>query len=564
MTIQGISSPAGIVRVLATVFPVLFLPTALRAQEAGAPPASRVQEATAPVVDTIIIHRSNVFPPEVADSSGFYRGANSIHTITKEWVIRKELLFEVGQPYDSTLVDESERNLRKKQIFRELSFDTTRVGDRLAVVIRTQDGWSLKPKFSFGVASDGTVTGQIGINDINLLGTGNQVFVAYQKQVDRDGLNLSLNFSRMLGSAVDFRTNYAGMSDGKNGNWYLGVPLRSVQSRAGLEHNGVAADQDVIRYRVDSAGEDSTTYRRQALVLDLDATLALATRSRGYLRAGITGEFRNEGYSPADTVSSEIPTIPDSLYGVFGVFVEANRSRFWETNQLNGFGTEDVDLSPHLRLGLNLAPSGLGYAKSGLGPSIDVSAGIEIPGGFVWAGLKANGLWNSAGLDSARALLNLAAGYKPGADHALVGQIQAGVLENTPPGSEFDLGYQNAPRSWAPHSFVGTRMVWGTFEYRWFRFKNIAKLFDVALAGFGGYGGAWYEDQDSRFGGNLGVGLRMGSSVATVATTGRLDFGWRFGNDPLGASEFVVSFGSGFVFPIRKAPVTSYTAEAPS
>jgi hypothetical protein len=102
------------------------------------------------------------------------------------------------------------------------------------------------------------------------------------------------------------------------------------------------------------------------------------------------------------------------------------------------------------------------------------------------------------------------------------------------------------------------------FEYRWFKFKNIAKLFDVALAGFGGYGGAWYEDQDSRFGGNLGVGLRMGSSVATVATTGRLDFGWRFGNDPLGGSEFVVSFGSGFVLPIRKAPVTSYKAEAPS
>ncbi len=564
MTIQSISSPAGIVRVLATILPVLFLSTALRAQEAGAPPASRIQEATAPVVDTIIIYRSNVFPPEVADSSGVYRGANSIHSITRESVIRKELLFKVGQPYDSTLVHESERNLRKRQLFRELSFDTTRVDGRLAVVIHTRDGWSLKPKFSLGVASDGTVTGQIGINDINLFGTGNQVFVAYQKEVDRDGLNLSLNFSRMFGSVVDFRTNYAGLSDGKNGNWYLGIPLRSVQSRAGLEHNGLAADQNVIQYRVDSAGEDSTTYRRQALVLDLDATLALATRSSEYLRAGIRGEFRNEGYSPADRISSEIPTIPDSLYGVFGVFLEAHRSRFWETSQLNGFGTEDVDLSPHLRLGLNLAPSGLGYQRSGLGPSIDASVGIGIPAGFIWAGIKANGLWNSAGLDSARVLLNLAAGYKPNADHALVGQIQAGLLENTPPGSEFDLGYQNAPRSWAPHSFVGTRTVWGMFEYRWFRFKNIAKLFDVALAGFGGYGGAWYEDQDSRFGGNLGVGLRMGSSLGTVATTGRLDFGWRFGSDPLGGSEFVVSFGSGFVFPIRKAPAISYKAQAPS
>jgi hypothetical protein len=570
----GLQAPLGSKRVLglATMIAGLLLPATGFAQADSIPQQDSVrlvdsipvpQQATPPVVDTIIVNRSNVFPPDVAEGSGIFRIMNAIHIVTKEYVIRNELLFEVGQPLDSTLIAETERNLRKKNIFREVTFDTIRVDGRLAVEVDTHDGWSLKPKFSLGAASDGTITGQIGINDINLFGTGNQAYVAWEKQVDRQGINASVKFSRILATNLDLSGNYAGLSDGKNGNWYLGFPLRSVQSNSGLEHNGLAANQNVIQYRVDDAGEDSTVFRRQALILDLDATVALQTSGRGYLRAGLHGEFRNEGYSGNDSLGIGIPTIPDSLYGVFGGFVEANRVRFWEVNRLNGFGTEDVDLSLSLRLGVDVALSGLGFEKSGLGPSIRAAAGIPLPNGFVWAALDANALWNSAGLDSGRVLISVSSGFKPADKHALVGQIQAGLLENTPPGSEFDLGYQNAPRSWAPHAFVGTRTIWSMFEYRWFAFQHVLNLADVALAAFADYGGAWYEDQDRRFGGNIGFGLRSGSALATVATTGRLDFGWRFGNDLGEGSEFVVSFGSGFVFPRRTAPAISYKASPP-
>jgi hypothetical protein len=570
----GLQAPLGSKRVLglATMIAGLLLPATGFAQADSIPQQDSVrlvdsipvpQQATPPVVDTIIVNRSNVFPPDVAEGSGIFRIMNAIHIVTKEYVIRNELLFEVGQPLDSTLIAETERNLRKKNIFREVTFDTIRVDGRLAVEVDTHDGWSLKPKFSLGAASDGTITGQIGINDINLFGTGNQAYVAWEKQVDRQGINASVKFSRILATNLDLSGNYAGLSDGKNGNWYLGFPLRSVQSNSGLEHNGLAANQNVIQYRVDDAGEDSTVFRRQALILDLDATVALQTSGRGYLRAGLHGEFRNEGYSGNDSLGIGIPTIPDSLYGVFGGFVEANRVRFWEVNRLNGFGTEDVDLSLSLRLGVDVALSGLGFEKSGLGPSIRAAGGIPLPNGFVWAALDANALWNSAGLDSGRVLISVSSGFKPADKHALVGQIQAGLLENTPPGSEFDLGYQNAPRSWAPHAFVGTRTIWSMFEYRWFAFQKVLNLADVALAAFADYGGAWYEDQDRRFGGNIGFGLRSGSALATVATTGRLDFGWRFGNDLGEGSEFVVSFGSGFVFPRRTAPAISYKASPP-
>jgi hypothetical protein len=514
-------------------------------------------------VDTIVVERADVFPPEVAEGSFLYRGMNAVHIITQEPVIRRELLFRQGEPLDTALVTESERILRSKRIFREIEFDTVRVDDRLAVRLRTRDGWSLKPKLKIGAASDGTFTGTIGVNETNLLGTGNQVYAAYDKQVDRDGLNASGNFSRPYGSAIDLRGNYAGLSDGKNGNWYAGLPLRSLAAPWGLEHNGLAADQEVIRYRDAGTERDSAVFRRQALLLSVDATRAIAVGSRGYVRAGLHAEYRDERYA---RLSDSLSSIPDSTYGAFGVFGEALRARYWTVDRLNGFGEEDVDLSMRIRLGLNLAPSWLGYERTGIAPSIGLASGTSVAEGrgYVWGAVDANALWTSAGLDSARVLVTASAGFKPAPEHATVLQVQGGVLDGTPPGSEFDLGYTNAPRSWEPHAFVGTRGVWGTLEHRWFKFQNVLQLADVALAAFIDYGGAWYDDQDARFGGNLGFGLRSGSALSSVATTGRLDIAWRFGDGVARGSSYVISLGAGFVFPRRGAPVISYRAEAPN
>jgi len=253
--------------------------------------------ATPPVVDTIIIVRSNVFTAEEVESSGFFRLMNSIHVTTKEWLIRDYLEFEVGQPYDAAEVDETERKLRAKHLFRALSIDSVRLEDgRLAVRIESQDGWSLKPKFALSIASSGDWTGALGINEINLLGTGNQVYLAYVKEIDRDGLNTTVDFDRLLGSQIDFQLNYASMSDGNNGNWITGVPFRNSGSTQSLEWDGLSANQDVFRYRneLDPDGTvlDTTIYRRDALINNLTGALATRHSPDDYLRFGAVAGVR--------------------------------------------------------------------------------------------------------------------------------------------------------------------------------------------------------------------------------------------------------------------------------
>ncbi len=284
----------------------------------------------AAIIDTIIIQRHNVFNEDEAASSGVFRVMNKLHITTKEYVILDYLQFEVGEPFDSAAVAESERQLRLRRLFREITMDSVRLEDgRLAVRIQSQDGWSLKPKVKFSIASTGDWTGTLGLNEINLLGTGNQVYAAYVKELDRDGLNASAMFTRILGWNFDAGGNYAGLSDGRNGNWLLGLPFRNTESSNSYQWDGLWADQDIIQYRVtdvpDSIVTDTTTYRRDAFINTLKAGLATRNQTGNYLRWGADVGIRQEEFYLDPTAKG---TVPDSIYGTVSVWGEFSKTKF--------------------------------------------------------------------------------------------------------------------------------------------------------------------------------------------------------------------------------------------
>jgi hemolysin activation/secretion protein len=445
--------------------------------------------------------------------------------------------------------------------------DSVRLEDgRLAVHIQSQDGWSLKPKFKFSIATNGDWTGTFGINEINLLGSGNQVYAAYVKEIDRDGLNTSLDFDRVFGWNFDVAGNYAGLSDGKNGNWLVGLPFRNTESSKSYEWDGLWADQDVLRYRVedvaDSTALDTITYRRDAFINNLKAGLATRHRTSGFLRFGADIGIRNEQHflDPSDAA-----TVDDSIYGTVEVWGEINKVRFQQYRRFNGFGTEDIDLSSTVRLTATLAPGSFGWQRTGMGLGVKASTGhtgIIAGRGWVWTSIEANYLWNAAIQDSGRVIFNAAAGFKPADRHSTAVQLQVGRLWNQAPGQEFDLGFENAPRGWAAHSFVGNRMWWTTIEHRYYAVDKFLNLVGIGFGAFFDYGGAWYEDQSSRTGGNIGFGLRLGSALSTVAMTGRADVAYKIGDNVTG-NRWVFAFGSGFAFPRRTIPVINYRAQPP-
>ena len=132
---------------------------------------------------------------------------------------------------------------------------------------------------------------------------------------------------------------------------------------------------------------------------------------------------------------------------------------------------------------------------------------------------------------------------------------ETGAMKNNIPGFEFDLGIVFGPRAFPAHAFTGNRMAWGTLEQRVFLIDELFGFMGLGFAGFLDYGGAWYDTEAARAGGNVGVGIRFGGTRGTAANVGRLDLSWRFGEGCVPASEgscegnrWAISFGRAFPF----------------
>jgi hypothetical protein len=496
------------------------------------------------VIDTIILDRQDVFPEE---ASGFLaRSMNSLHIKTRPWVIRSELLLREGDTFDQRLAEESERNLRARFLFSEVAIDTTRLDTGgLAVTVRTQDAWSTSPKVSFSVAADGSTKAILGITESNLVGTGARIQLWYRKDVDRDGADLATEFPRAFGSPLFIAGSYKGLTDQNLGDWRLGLPFFSNSQRFSVEYDGEAFDGRVFRFRtVDAAAPDTTFFFRRALINRLTITGAAIGNPRRYLRVGLTGEVRQEAILLAD---DSLGLVPDTLYGEIGVFAEFRESAFEVVRHFNSFGEEDLDLSEVVALTATLAPSVWGYESTGFGPKLSLATGGRVGQTILKGSLMANALFNSAGLDSGRVVVSGVAGITPAPRHATFFRIEGGVQKDPAPATEFELGFSIPPRLWVPHAFTGDRSFAATLEHRWFVWDEVLDLVGIGFGAFADYGGAWFEDQDRRLGGNVGLSIIFGSAIGGRVETGSLSFGLRFG-DELEGDRFAVGLLSGIVF----------------
>src|SRR5581483_7058814 len=139
----------------------------------------------AQTIDTIIVVNRNVFDP------GFpARLANRLHVRTRAGVIRRALLVNPGDRYDSARVAESERALRNLFVFRRVRLDTTRLDGRLALRVATSDGWSTKPQLGYSSAG-GDASWLLGVVEENFLGTATAVSAVYNKTPDRTSVELA-------------------------------------------------------------------------------------------------------------------------------------------------------------------------------------------------------------------------------------------------------------------------------------------------------------------------------------------------------------------------------------
>src|SRR5467141_472423 len=209
------------------------------------PPDRLSAQAT---IDTIVVVNHNIFDLE-GDAPGFLaRLANRLHVTTRAGVIRRTLLVNPGDRYDSARVAESERALRWLFVFSRVRLDTTRIAGRLALRVTTSDGWSTKPQFGYSSAG-GDATWLAGLVEENLLGTATALSAVYHKTPDRTILDFRHVNPHFFGRRTRLAAEYASKSDGKRGVWFLGVPFFETGAARALGTDGDAASERVLVFR---------------------------------------------------------------------------------------------------------------------------------------------------------------------------------------------------------------------------------------------------------------------------------------------------------------------------
>lgn len=489
-----------------------------------------------PVIDSVALISRNVFDPDEAAKSFLFRLMNAYHIRTQPFVVRQELLFGEGQPWDSAAAAETARNLRALGLFRAVRVDTTRVAGRLVARVNTADAWTTTVQME-AQSTGGQLEWGLGLKEKNLLGTGTLGRVKFRHKVDRNELTVEGSQNRLLGTRARVHLRYDFLSDGNQGVWTFGVPFRAFAERQAVEFPGALAMRRELQFR---DGQVFREFWRRMVRQNVSAAYAPAANELGFVRVGFLGQLKRDEYlAIADTALA----VPDTVRAAMGGFVEYARARFKVTRYYLAFRRDvDVDLSTRLRVETWLAPAAFGYDRTGIGPRVAFQAALPFGPNFARVQIEANGLFTGAGLDSGQvhATLDLVSQLIPRS--ATVLHVEAGAQEGVAPGREIDLGLGVGPRAFAAHAFAGTRSVWGTIEQRFFVVDAFLDLFGIGFAAFLDYGGAWFPDQGPRAGGDAGVGLRLSSTRAGDVTVGRLDLSYRFGEGFVG-NRWVVSFG---------------------
>ena len=494
------------------------------------------------VIDTIVVVNHNVFSAG-GDGPGFVaRLANALHVTTRAGVIRRELLIDPGQPYDSARVVESERALRALSVFRLVQLDTVRLGGRLALRVETADGWSTKPQATFSSAG-GSATWSLGLVEENLVGTATQLTATYTSTPDRTSLEFQYQGPHLLWRRDALLLGYKNLSDGRLGLWSYGVPFVQTAARWSLVTDGETADQRVLSFDADTLFR---TIQRRAVRVGLAGGVALQATSRGYVRLLAGAQWRREDFAPETTL-----IFPRSETGALGVGLEVAHTRFRVVHHFDTYGRrEDLDLSQRLRVGAWVAPRAFGYPadRAGVGPLVEGQGSAVWPEGFVVLRGRAHGVYAPAGLDSGLVQGSLTIASQNLARQTAVVHLEGGWLRRAKPGAEFDLWRdQNGPRLFGAHQLTGTRMVWLAVEHRILVKDDLWGLLGVGVAPFLDYGGAWYANERAREGGDVGLSLRLGPTRATYGEVSELAVGYRFG-EGFGNKHWAVTIRKGITF----------------
>jgi hypothetical protein len=183
------------------------------------------------VITEIRVEREDVFNPAKPEEDNLIgRWGDRLHRTTQEGVIRRALLFQVGDRVQVRHIRETERYLRAFVFLKDARIDPEELPDgSVRAWVWVRDAWTLKGTINYKLLG-GQQTRGLGIQDQNLLGTGKTLAFSYLHDPVRETETFAYGDPQVLGSAWTLSTAYQKLSDGSTRQAFLQRPYTSLDT----------------------------------------------------------------------------------------------------------------------------------------------------------------------------------------------------------------------------------------------------------------------------------------------------------------------------------------------
>lgn len=522
-------------------------------------PESRAALSTAPVVAEVRVERTNVFDPAVPGEDWWpFRVANRIHFVTREPVVRDELLLRPGERWDALKALESERNLRAGYAFRRVEIvKISRPDGQVDEIVRTQDAWSTNPRVGFGT-SGGQTSLSLGIEEGNLLGYGKSVGYIHSEGHSPTGRQRSDTYSygdpRFLGSRLALGGSHTSNQDGNTDTLGLDRPYYSLDTPHAV--SAVFNNTNAVGTQFQSGAEYSKYFERDRLV---DASYGRRlSADRVFVQRVEAGWYEERAaFAPTPPPPGTLPgQLPGDrhLSGPTVGYSWIQPRYLKETNIDRMERVEDFNLGNEMRARTGYMARGTGSDQDRwifnasdqqglkLGDSSFALARVGVSGRIF------NNRWEN-GLATASANF-FWKNYMWSRGRTLIAHVEAAQGRRLDRENQIVLGGSTGLRGYRNQSFVGGRAILVNVEDRFFFEREWLHILRFGGAAFFESGAVVPEGSGfspARFKSDVGAGLRAASTRSSSGSVVRLDVAYAL-NGGSGGPRWIVSLRGGQAF----------------
>jgi len=501
-------------------------------------------------IGLILFERRSVFDPAPPGILGaVFRVADDLHVRTREQTVRRELLFARGDRWSEARARETERALRKLDIFDQVAIDARGRADSAVVSVHTRDAWTTSPEFQLQ-RGGGRTYGSVALTERNLLGRAKTISLAYREAPEGISRSVEVSDPAVFGSRVEALYLAADGSSGVYNTFGIERPFFAEDTpyAFGAQHD--RADNQVRLYASGMQAAEFPRERRR-----IDAYAGLGSRHGSTIRR-LTASWLtlDRSLGPSQLAPGAPPEFGGD-YEELRLRRLALEGRLWrpgfvERTMVDGLvGVEDFDLGYLVALtgGFSLQALGgstdEGYAALRLGAgtdrhragfgSVQINSSTRLVAGPLESVGRIDARWVNQAIPR----------------HTLVLAALGGASYKASRDFQFIVGGLNGLRAHGVHALAGDQVWRFNAESRWLLGHDAFQLVSVGAAGFWDAARTWGPGSgDQPWQHDVGFGLRLSLPGSTLARVARFDIAWTVSPAGAGPRKPVFSFSSNQAF----------------